>query len=217
MRPFILLFIILNGVSYCAVGQLKATRHYSFQDGLCSKSVILDSAGYFFHEWGCEGRSNISFGKYRMGRDNIINFRFLPFDSIAPIKKVTQVTSKESSDSIVTFSFYDRFGEPLNTNFGIRVADTSNKVHEMWTDEKGQIQLNRFIYKNITLIQFLSIYGEAAGITLENKSLNVYLNLPKVFLDYPELTLDKPRKLNLKLKPNGLYDPKKKTIVFKLN
>jgi hypothetical protein len=218
MRPFLFsTFFLLTSFSYSALGQLKHTKYYSSRNGFCSQSIILDSNGYFFHEWGCEGRSNISFGKYKLGRNNIINFHFFPFDSITPIKEVVQLKSVGGKDSIVTITFYDRFGQTLNTNFGIRVADTSNTIHEVWTDEEGQIQVNRFVFKNVGLIQLLTIYGEAPGIPITGNSLNVYINLPKLFLENPELKLDKPLKLNLQLKQDGLYNAKSKAVVYKLN
>jgi hypothetical protein len=202
------------GFSFCAIGQLIHTRSYYSQNGRCSKSIILDSAGYFFNESGCEGRSNICFGRYKLGQDNIIKFHFLPFDSIAPIKEINQVSSTETNDSNVTISFYDRFGEQLTNNVGILVIDTSNKTHEMWTDQKGQIRLNCFIFKELTLIQFITIYGDATNIPISKKSLKIYLNLPGGFFMYPELILDKPQNINLELKENGLFDPKTKRLAY---
>lgn len=183
----------------------------------CSQTIILDSTGLFFNESGCEGRSNISFGKYKLGKDNKISFQYLPFDSIKPIAKIIQEEKAEENDSLVTITFYDRYNHPLGFNFGIRLGDTNNQVHEMWTDETGQLKVNRFLFRYVSLVQFLTMYRETDGIPIGQKSLKVYFNLPEQFLMYPELQLDRPRKLNLQLKQNGLYDFNSKEIVYKLD
>jgi hypothetical protein len=176
----------------------------------------LDTCEYFFHEWGCESRSNVSFGKYKLKQGNLIVFYFLPFDSIAAIKEVVNVNNASGNDSIVTISFYDRFGKSLNGNVGIQLLDTNNKVHEVGTDEKGQIQVNRFIYKTLIPLQVLTIYGKSEGIPIGKESINIYLNLPKLFFDYPELKLDETPNMILELGKKGLYNPATKGLVYKL-
>lgn len=117
----------------------------------------------------------------------------------------------------MTIALYDRYKKPVSLNFGVRLADTSNQVHEMWTDESGQIEVNRFVFKELALVQFLAIYGEANGIVIKNNSLDIYLNLPGLFLQYPELQLDKPQKVNLRLSSQGLYNFKTMRIDYKLD
>jgi hypothetical protein len=169
----------------------------------------------FFQESGCESRSSISFGKYKLGKDNKINFQYLPFDSINPVANITEESVKEG-DSLITITFYDRYNRPLGINFGIRLGDTSNQVHEMWTNEIGQIQINRFLFNYVSLVQFLTMYRETDGIAIRQKSLKVYLNLPEQFLIHSELQIDRPRRMNLQLRQDGLYDVKSKEIVYRL-
>jgi hypothetical protein len=215
MRFFLVsAFMLFTAFSHGAHGQLKHTKYFSSQNGFCSQTIILDSSGYFFKEWGCEGRSNISFGRYKVKRDNGLIFQFLPFDSLVPVGEVVRAKTADD-DSLVTITFYDRYREPLRSNFGVRVADTGNTVHEMWTDEAGQIQVNRFLFRNVVLNQFLTIYGEIGGIDIGKESLFVYLNLPRLFLEYPELKLDKPKAMDLQLRQDGLYNPKMKAIIYK--
>jgi len=210
-------FIFLTAFTHFAVAQVKRTKHFSSQDGLCSRSFILDSTGYFFKEWGCEGKSRISFGRYKIDDKKNISLQFLPFDSILPINKIVEGKRLEGLDSILTIALYDRYKKPVSLNFGVRLADTSNQVHEMWTDESGQIEVNRFVFKELALVQFLAIYGEANGIVIKNNSLDIYLNLPGLFLQYPELQLDKPQKVNLRLSSQGLYNFKTMRIDYKLD
>ena len=87
----------------------------------------------------------------------------------------------------------------------------------MWTNEIGQIQVNRFLFRYVSLVQFLTMYREIDGIAIDQKSLKVYLNLPEQFLIHSELQIDKPKRMNLQLKQDGLYDIKLKEIVYKLD
>src|SRR4029079_9901986 len=108
------LIILLTAISQSAVGQVKRTMHFSSKNGMfCSQTLILDSTGLFFYESGCEGSSNISFGKYKLDKDNKINFQFLPFDSINPINKIVLDSSANETDSLITLTFYDRYNQPL--------------------------------------------------------------------------------------------------------
>lgn len=182
----------------------------------CSQTIILDSTGLFFQESGCESRSSISFGKYKLGKNNKISFEYLPFDSINPVAKIISEESVSETDSIITITFYDRYNRPLGGNFGIRLGDTSNQVHEMWTDDIGQIHVNHFHFKYVSLVQFLTMYRETDGIAIGQKSLKVYLNFPEEFLIHSELQIDRPPKMNLQLRQNGLYGIKSKEILYKL-
>jgi hypothetical protein len=212
------LIIFFTTFSHDAIGQVKKTMHFSSRDGMfCSQTMILDSSGLFFNVSGCEGRANISFGRYTLDRNNKISFQYLPFDSIKPVAKIIQEENAKANDSLITITFYDRYNRPLGFNFGIRLGDTSNQVHEMWSDEIGRIQVNRFQFKYVSLVQFLTMYREVDGIPIRQKSLQVYLNFPLEFLTYPELRVDQPRKLNLQLTPKGLYSITSKVIVYGLD
>jgi hypothetical protein len=188
----VLLFgALLQNVS----GQVKSTMHFSSRDGMfCSQTITLDSTGLFFQESGCESRSSISFGRYTLDKDNKISFQYLPFDSINPVARITEEESVNESDSLITITFYDRYNRPLGINFGIRLGDTSNQVHEMWTNETGQIQVNRFFFRNVSLVQFLTMYRETVAIAIGQKPLKVYFNFPEQFLIYPELQLTGPER-----------------------
>lgn len=213
-----LTIIISTAFSAKVTGQVKRTIRFSAKYGMfCSQTIILDSTGIFFNESGCEDRSNISFGIYKIAKNNKISLQYLPFDSLRPINKIVEEQKAEENDSMITITFYDRYMEPLEVNVGIRLGDTSNQVKENWTDERGQIEINRFAFKYISLAQFLAIYGETNAIAIGNRSLKVYLNLPRLFLDYPELKVDERQPYSLQLKGKALYDLKTKKIAFKLD
>lgn len=108
-------------------------------------------------------------------------------------------------DSIVTVTFYDRFKQPLASNFAVRAIDQDNKLHEMSTDENGQVEVNRFRYSKVVLMPLLSIYGPSASVDLARECVSVYLNLPRIFLDTTEATVERGKKMILQLKHDGLY------------
>ena len=208
--------ITLISSAHCAAGQKANVKEYALKNGLCSESILLDDSGFFFRERGCEGDSYISYGSYVTDVHHFISFRFLPIRKLKPMKKIVLLRALKDGDSIVTVTFYDRYGERLRGN-KMLLADTGNKIHEVATDGKGRLTINHFIYGDLLVPQFLSIYGEISGIPISSHSLNIYLNLPGLFLEYSNPTQDKTQKLNLLLRRHSLYDSgSKKTGVYKL-
>lgn len=216
MLRYIIVYILLVAFYKDAFSQGKRTMFYSKETPpFCSQTMILDSSGIFFHEGGCEGRSDISFGRYSINSDNILSFQYLSFDSISPVRKVIQSQNATLGDSSITLTFYDRYNQALGSAFGILIGDTANKVHESWTDSKGQIELNSNTFKYVSLVQLTNIYGDTIKIEIGNSSAEIYLNLPRVFLIYPELTVSQSGILNLQLRDDGLYSSKTKQLVLK--
>jgi hypothetical protein len=217
MRYLLILTIfILSTFFQYAIGQLNETKCFSSKKGSCTQTIILDSAGYFFKERSCGEASDISFGRYNKEQEHRIRFQFLPFDSLAPFYRIVSERIIMEYDAMVTVTFYDRFKIPIANNSGVRVVDANNKAYEMRTDEHGQIEVNRFIYKRIFLASLHSIYGASAGIDLGREALSVYLNIPGLFLDNTRIKLEEPKALDLLLKKDGLYEPKSRMASYKL-
>jgi hypothetical protein len=131
----------------------------------------------------------------------------LPFDSIAPVGKIVTEKIIMEYDSLLVVTFYDRFKKPLANNAGIRVMDQQNRVHDMQTDEQGQVEINRFLYHRIFLEPVLSIYGVAHAIDVARESIQVYLNLPHFFLYQTGTKSEKPQPFYLQQRRGGLYRP----------
>jgi len=214
IRLTITLLIMLFGHS--ANSQLKNTKEYSEINGPCSSNIILDSLGYFFKERGCEGSSHISFGKYKITKNNIISFSFFSFDSLEPFRKIRRYKNTNKNDSIITITLFSRENKPLGFNFNIQVFDIDGKPENVNTNEKGELFINHFLYKQLLLTQLLSIYKVAAPILIDKNSMEIYFNLPELFLIYPETILEKAEKLKLVFKKDGLYKLDGKTKLYSL-
>jgi hypothetical protein len=216
MRYLLILTIfILSTFLQYAIGQLNETKCFSSKKGSCTQTIILDSAGYFFKERNCGQTSNISFGRYNKEKEHHIHFQFLPFDSLAPFYRIVSERIIMEYDSMVTVTFYDRFKRPIANNSGVRVVDVNNKAFEIWTNEHGQVEVNRFTCNRIFLKPLHSIYGAAAVIDLGREALSVYLNIPDLFLDNTRIKLEESKTLDLLLKEDGLYEPKAKVASYK--
>lgn len=212
-RLFILAVFFLH--TCCVFGQLKTTRQFFSRNGFCSRTIILDSNGFFFSEEGCEERANISYGRYKISKRNKVVFNLLPLDDLTPVNKI--IPGLVTEDSFITVSFYDRYNIPLYLSFGILAADTNNKVHEVWPGHDGLIRVNRFIFKSISIGQLITIYGEVSEIKIDSRSLDIYLNLPSVFLWHTQIRVDKSKRPKLILKSDGLYDRRTKVLMYSAN
>jgi hypothetical protein len=194
---FILLFL-------SAHGQLKRTSHFNKKtQWLCGESIILDNTGLFFRAVGCEGNQSVSMGKYKVSRNGQLSFNYLPLDSILPIRSIKQ--TKRTIDSTITVHLFDREGKPVSSSFRIVLIDTAGKSENVWLYKRGELQINRFVYKVLILDQLTLLYGEAETIPLADSSFQIHFNLPEMFLIYPGTEVGEPEKLELLMKKDGLY------------
>jgi hypothetical protein len=216
MRLFKTILLLFLTVSVCTAGncQLKSTKRFTiWKGGLCDETIILDSLGYFFKEKGCEGNSSISFGRYKISKDNIVSFHFLPFDSLKPIREIKRF--KDSNDSTITITLYDRDTKPLSYAVNLEALDSSGKQHGVTADENGRVVLNKKLYKDLLIVPLLWIYGQQPSLVIgDENNIEVYMSLPGLFLAYNEISIDKANKLQLVLKKDGLYRLNRKTKVY---
>lgn len=213
LNTIILLFLTLT-LCAAANGQLKNTKRYTiWEGGFCDETIILDSLGYFFKEKGCEGNSTISYGKYKVSKKDVVSFYFLPIDSLQPFKEIKRF--KDSNDSIITITLYDRYDKPLSYAINLEAIDNSGKQHGAYTDEDGRVFLDRKLYKDLHILPLLWIYGQQPTIGIgDENNIEVHMALPSLFLIYKEISIDKGSKLQLILKKDGLYRMNGKTKVY---
>jgi hypothetical protein len=88
------------------------TNVYSNKSGFCSTSIHLDSDSTFTFESGCEGRSRVTIGKYKIIRDSLFLSPFEKKD-IQPFCKLEEISTRKN-DSIITFIIKDKLGSPRN-------------------------------------------------------------------------------------------------------
>jgi hypothetical protein len=202
-------------VSVFAHGQLRHTSHYFRKTGwLCGESIILDSAGLFFKESGCEGDQVVSFGKYRISKSGRLSVKFLPLDSIAPIRQVKQTDKVD--DSLVTVRLFDREDEPVSSSFRVVLIDTAGKKEDVWLLDNGTLVINRFLYRQLFLAQLGLLYVDIEPIIIGGHSIDIYFNLPRMFMMYSETKRGQEYPLRLIVKNDGLYNLRTKRKEYEL-
>lgn len=211
-QKFIILFLFII-LSHFAEGQLSHSRHFSNGGFPCNRNILLDSLGYFFKEEGCEGRSRISFGKYTIKQGNIVAFKFLPLDSIKPIKQIKYYDTKK--DTLFTIAFYDRDGNPLGYNFNIKFISSTGQVVEdaPFTELDGRMTIKPNQFKEILLNDLLPTF-KVQPVKIGNQSMEIWFNLPRMFLGYNEVREGKPEKLQLLMTDEGLMSVDRKQMMY---
>jgi hypothetical protein len=220
-HPTLFLIIAFCTLAIAANSQLKRSSLFTKQNEelpFCSQNILLDSLGYYFKEKGCEGSGEISFGKYSLSKAGIVTFLPLPFSVLQPIRKIKRSEASDLNDSIITITFYDRYDKPLHYNFNIIVLKMSGEDWYPATDENGQLALNRKTDRDVVINSLLNIFGQSPSIVNGDEStIEVYLDLPDLFLGITEVTLKKEKQSQLILKKNKLYKLDGKTLVYTLN
>ena len=211
MKPFLkyTCIIILILVHINANSQFARTRIFSEPTffSLCGGSIVFDSLGYFFREHGCENDSYVSLGRYKIFDGNKIELNYISFDSVPLFKKIVYV--QDSKDSSNRIRFFDRFNQQL-TFVNLEYATDSlkkterirlNKNNEFIVSSKseGWISFSNFwlLYENLNKTGRLFI-------PVQNKSLDIYLNLPSSYF-YSNLHPDTLKNESMLFKNRGLY------------
>lgn len=214
MRNKIIFILLAFSTTFNPVSaQLAKQTAFTAKSGFCSTTFILDSLGYFFREGGCEGRSSISYGKYKIHKDSVL-FYFESFEKLPAILKKNN--SKGSSDTICTITFLTRNGAPVpNNHFKIDAIDSSGKFFKEYKiDDKGSVRLNCNQYKELRLWYLEKIYNKKIRIPLQNGNTIIVLGLPKLFFYYPNPQVENGENFSLILKEDGLYALDKKEKIF---
>jgi hypothetical protein len=147
---------------------------------LCGEHILLDSLGYFFREKDCEGTAYISYGRYKILQNDVIQFDYLPFDSLELIKETRHYGSKNYT-GIVSVTLYDRENKLLLSSFNIRAVDKSGQQTAVHA-EKGKIKIDPTKYESIFFMSLMSIYKYAKSVYLNSEFIDVHFALPNLFL-----------------------------------
>lgn len=203
------LLILFQLLSLIVWGQLPKTKDFYSSEGFCSRTILLDSLGNFYKEEGCEGRSRISFGTYKITGD-IIYFTFQKFDSLQPIFNITE--SPFSNDFDITVTFLTRQGNTLRSSyFSVDAIDTSGKFFQtIRLNDSGQIKVNMKKYKELRLDYLENVHHKKVRIPITNKDITVILNQSQLFFNYQRPRLENGNNFSMQLKKDGLYSGKQK-------
>jgi len=199
------LIIISQLISLTVWGQLPNTKYFTSRNRLCSSTILLDSLGNFYKEGGCEGRSYISFGTYKL-QGNRVDFTFQRFDSLPPIFQIKESTF--SNDSIITVTFLTKQGNPLlSCHFSVDAIETSGKFFQtIGLNDKGQVKVNIKKYKELRLDYLEHIYNKKIRLPINNKDISIILSLPQLFFNYPRPRPKSGSRFSLLVREDGLYD-----------
>jgi hypothetical protein len=205
------LLITFQLLSLLAGAQLPKTTHFISRNGLCVSSILLDSVGNFYREQGCEAKSRVSVGAYKIEGDKI-NFTFHRFDSLPPIFSITEDFS--SSDSMIVVTFLTRQGNKLMSGvFSVDAIDTSGKfLQTLKLNGSGQLNINFRKFKELKLNYLENMYGTRVRVQLSNKNITVTLNQPALFFNYFRPRPEQGSNFSLQLRKDGLYAGEQKAF-----
>ncbi len=182
MKTSFFLLTLLACIFANSYSQLKTTKVFSNKNGFCSSTLLLDSLGNFFHESGCEGRSNIAFGKYTF-RNSLIEITSSDYDSASAFKKIPK-KSLGINDSIATIWFLTIYNTPVSNNhFIVKATDSLNNFFELYKlNDEGQAFINVKKFNKVHLIYLEKIFDKIIVVTLSNNDAEIILNFPVCFL-----------------------------------
>src|SRR5690349_739655 len=78
--------------------QLHQTSQFHRKTGwLCNETIILDSTGLFFNDWGCENELRVAYGKYSIKKAGVLQLRYLSLASLPPVAYMKQTVFRNDS------------------------------------------------------------------------------------------------------------------------
>src|SRR5215211_2756553 len=162
---------ILLFVPFSLVGQRKGHPFVEYRSGqlslLCTTSIAFYADSTYEYEHGCEGRSYISFGKFK-SKEDVITLLPIEADSIQVIKKITffkLLDSKDSESSLKIVDFKNnpvrstgvlvrlKLGSAAAREVNISASDSSSLMITISTDDDGIIKLDEVFLQSIDYLQ----------------------------------------------------------------
>jgi hypothetical protein len=193
----------LNRKGFC---QVSESRIYSFQKGLCSSLIILNSDSTFLAENGCEGRSRITLGRWTIFGDSV---KLEPFaiethNFICNIERIGFVSENQNT----TFFVIDKTGKPLSnfiilplksdkeytfTSNPMIVLDSTGKKAKVYsTDEGGYstIDLTKVDTLEFSKLKMLTGKNYRFSANNLNDTIKVTVDINRQGLIYPDIKYD---------------------------
>ena len=183
-------------------------------DRFCSSSFNLFIQGkdsFCFHESGCEGESNISYGRFVLTKD-IIEFIPQEIPYFYGFKIDTLKTGK------ISFQVVDINEKPLSgQEINIFQSKDAQFFNGFYSNDSGMI------YTHFDSLQSFKIGGpfklkdEWSWIDFKINFpclITIYYNLQRVYLIYPHVKYFETKRLKFKIKKRTLVDLKSKVTLF---
>lgn len=162
--------LTLSKKASCKLTKAKA---YSFENGFCSKSILLNDDSTFTSEAGCEGRSKITLGHWKVIGDSI-EVKSLPVKQLNLICNIDS-SDRASEDGSTIIYILDKTGIPVRnfivlplrksekyifTSNASVVMDSQNKrVATFETGEKGMVRIDFSNYDSLEFPQLKFLTG----------------------------------------------------------
>jgi hypothetical protein len=198
---------ILLLLPFMVNGQSEVYREYYEKNGFCSFSMKLFADSTYFYETGCEGRSNVNFGKWEILSDTI---HLTPIDTVNFNKSISITYDRpKEKDSNLVIRVIDMYNRPIG-DFDLIVVpkeidskwinmpgrftlkqegETDIFLESIKTDDNGYVSVNcnpKSVIKLIDVLQMFNIneidYSEFNG-----ENITIKLNVMKEMFRYPEL------------------------------
>lgn len=170
---------------------------YTFKDNFCSASILFKPNGEFYYEGGCEARSNIAKGNYK------IDGKKITLITVAqPLQySINKLNNKNGGAIQITLKDADgkllRYTKVLILPNRIK-SDTLKKISYLNTDSIGQLIINRSRISAISLDRYDvggwlnntdHVYQWEKVSNFNSTQLSIQFNYPIFCLRYPEIVV----------------------------
>lgn len=193
---FILFYITLLAQPY--VQESKLDGIYMFKDNFCSASLLFKPNGEFFYEGGCEERSNIAKGNYKI-EDKKITLITINTPIQYSIQKENNITNRR-----ISITLTDNEGTPLAYSKVLILPtkrlqnDTLKSIEYLQADSAGQVIVYTSKVSAISFDRYShssrfkypeNIYHWESVFDFKSDNLTIQFNYPIFCLRYPEIVV----------------------------
>ncbi len=195
--PCIFIFFCSKVAAQISLPDGKLNGIFTFKDNFCSASYLFKPSGDFFYEGGCEERSNIAKGTYKIEGEKIILIT-----TAAPIEYSIKSGNNKNSNKI-NVSIIDVDGKPLLYTKIMTLpykmsGDTLENIGSLLTDSVGHLIIDASKINSISLDRYdpsnrfnhkENVYHWKLVSSLGSDNLTIQFNYPLFCLRYPEIAV----------------------------
>jgi hypothetical protein len=172
------LLLLLITFSGMVVAQSTAAKWYLSESngGLCNHSILLFTDSTYSEEWGCEGSSHFSYGRWVQQKD-IINFSPAKPGSRQFIQRIEKEKAETKQVSVMVF---DDAGNNITSHLKIGQYVSGKGMYLFETDSSGMKKTEWQREKSkIILISLSRALGQRLEFESDGSTLyKIYLDLP---------------------------------------
>ena len=195
--------------------RIVTSKVYGSASGFCSNSLYLNSDSTFLNEAGCEGRSHITVGTWKIVSDSI-ELRAIDWSELTLIANVELFRDNKSRST--TFLITDKRNKPISgfiilpmnknkkyhftSNPSIVIDTNGTRVYCPQTNAYGEVLIEKAVFDSVIFPQLEIISKKKFRFPSQNlpDTIKISLDIVDFGFSYPEVTYDfwnKPAKLRL--------------------